>query len=66
MEELAGYKVKFVFRFNSKDSLFNGFRGWGIDKIEAVDDMEDNLIYPPQLPSIEGIPNVDKKINRGF
>ncbi len=49
---LAGLKVKFVFNFNSEDNLFNGFRGWGIDSVKVIDDMEDALAFPPEIPQI--------------
>jgi len=43
IEPLAGLKVKFVFYFNSVDGLYNEFRGWGIDKIEVVDSLNETL-----------------------
>jgi len=51
---LAGYKVKFVFNFNSKDSLFNGFRGWGVDDVKVTNSLNDSLVLPPVVPTISG------------
>lgn len=53
-EMLAGLKdVQFVFDFNSKDSAYNGFRGWGIDSVTVEESMEDNLLLPPSVPELE-------------
>jgi hypothetical protein len=51
VDMLAGYKVKFVFYFDSKDSLYNGFRGWGVDGINISDSMEDALAFQPSPPT---------------
>ena len=51
VDMLAGYKVKFVFYFNSKDALFNGFRGWGVDSIKVKDDIDSALAFPPSPPT---------------
>ena len=50
VDYLAGLKVKFVFKFNSKDSLYNGFRGWAIDDVKISNDVEEVIISPPVLP----------------
>jgi hypothetical protein len=52
VDMLAGYKVKFVFYFNSKDSLYNGFRGWGVDSVKVSDSLEDALAFPPSPPTM--------------
>ena len=52
VDGLAGYKVKFVFDFNSMDSLFNGFRGWGIDNVKVTNSMNDVLAMPPMVPEL--------------
>ncbi len=57
VDMLAGYKVKFVFYFNSMDSLYNGFRGWGVDSVKVVDDMNKVIEYPPQPPQLTPISN---------
>jgi hypothetical protein len=54
-EELAGYKVKFAFNFRSVDSLFNGFRGWGIDSVKISESMSETLAMPPMVPSIDEV-----------
>jgi len=60
---LAGYKVKFVFDFNSMDSLFNGFRGWGIDNVKVTNSMDDVLSLPPMVPEFPvSTSAADKKI----
>ena len=53
VDGLAGYKVKFVFDFNSVDSLFNGFRGWGIDNVKVTNSMNDVISLPPMVPEID-------------
>ena len=50
VDGLAGYNVKFVFDFNSMDSLFNGFRGWGIDDVKVENSMNNVLALPPMVP----------------
>ena len=52
VDGLAGYKVKFVFDFNSKDPLYNGFRGWGVDSVKVEESMNNVLSLPPMLPEI--------------
>ena len=49
---LAGYKVKFVFNFNSNDSLFNGFRGWGIDSVSVDENQSVSIAMPPMVPNL--------------
>ena len=59
---LAGYKVKFVFNFNSEDDLYNGFRGWGIDDIQIKNDMNDTLVLPPMIPENNDIITTSKVV----
>jgi hypothetical protein len=60
VDGLAGYKVKFVFDFDSEDWLYNGFRGWGIDDIKVIDSMEDVILLPP-TPPITIMPVIESK-----
>ena len=53
VEQLAGQTVQFVFTFNSKDSLYNGFRGWGVDGVSIKESMTDNIENPPTIPNID-------------
>jgi hypothetical protein len=63
VDGLAGYKVKFVFDFNSEDSLFNGFRGWGIDNVKVKNSMDDVLSLPPMVPEFNtDLPAFYKKV----
>jgi hypothetical protein len=62
VDGLAGYKVKFVFNFHSNDSLFNGFRGWGVDNVQITNSMDDVLSLPPMTPDIEGVNVSAKKV----
>jgi len=64
VDGLAGYKVKFVFDFNSEDSLFNGFRGWGIDDVQIKNNMNNVLSLPPMIPQTEDTVSSAKIINR--
>jgi len=41
---LAGKKIQLMFQFESKDSLYNGFRGWMIDNIKINEGLG---TYPP-------------------
>ena len=50
VDGLAGHNVKFVFEFKSMDSLFNGFRGWGIDDVKVENSMDNVLALPPMVP----------------
>ena len=61
-EGLAGYKVKFAFNFKSVDSLFNGFRGWGIDTVKVSESMQETLSMPPMVPSLDEASTLDKKV----
>jgi len=36
LNAFAGHKIKLQFYFDSKDSLFNGFRGWGVDDVSIL------------------------------
>jgi len=62
VDGLAGYKVQFVFDFNSKDSLFNGFRGWGIDNVKVQESMNDVISLPPMLPEIDTTLTTEKVV----
>lgn len=62
VDGLAGYKVKFVFNFNSVDSLFNGFRGWGIDGVKVQESMDKALSLPPMVPDIDPSITATKKV----
>jgi hypothetical protein len=63
VDGLAGHKVKFVFNFHSNDSLFNGFRGWGIDNVVVKNSMKDILSLPPMVPQINTeLPALYKKV----
>lgn len=53
IEQLAGQTVQFVFTFNSQDSLYNGYRGWGVDAVTVKESMDDNLENPPTIPNMD-------------
>ncbi len=36
LNAFVGHKIKLQFFFNSQDSLFNGWRGWGVDDISIL------------------------------
>ena len=59
---LAGYKVRFVFDFDSKDDLFNGFRGWGIDEVKVTNDLNDSIMLPPIVPTLNTTTTSNKKV----
>ncbi len=49
LNPFAGHKIKLVFDFDTKDSLFNGFRGWAVDDIRISNDDNDlpfNIYQP--------------------
>ena len=60
---LAGYKVKFVFNFESEDDLFNGFRGWGVDNVTVDENQSTSIEMPPMVPTVDTVSGVvsDKK-----
>lgn len=36
LNAFAGHKIKLQFNFNSQDSLYNGWRGWGVDDVSIL------------------------------
>lgn len=44
LSPFAGHKIKFKFTFYTKDALYNGFRGWGIDDL-IIQDKKSNLPF---------------------
>ncbi|MFN3534790.1 MAG: hypothetical protein ACK4WB_05310, partial [Desulfatiglandales bacterium] len=44
LNPFAGHKIKIRFYFDSKDSLFNGFRGWAVDQIKIKNE-DSNLPF---------------------
>jgi hypothetical protein len=42
LSKYAGKTIRIKFKFNTKDALYNGFRGWLIDNLEVIDNAKLN------------------------
>lgn len=52
----AGHKVKLQFSFDTKDSQYNGFRGWAIDKLSITDEKSSQpFIFEGYSQSYQGL-----------
>ncbi len=46
LNPFAGHKIRIKFRFYTKDSLYNGFRGWALDDL-YIKDQKSELEFSP-------------------
>lgn len=53
LSEFAGKQIHLKFSFDTRDELYNGFRGWLIDEIQVTDkavlDQKSDRVYPRKL-----------------
>ncbi len=52
LSDYAGQTVNIRFRFNTKDSLYNGFRGWLIDDVSVKSLTSSEVGYAPIIKSV--------------
>ncbi|MFW5687624.1 MAG: carboxypeptidase regulatory-like domain-containing protein [Bacteroidota bacterium] len=48
LSEFAGSTIRIMFSFDTRDELFNGFRGWFLDEISVVD----KAVYTPKTTTV--------------